>query len=117
MTTGEEILGSSDDGVIVCAPPGGMLKLITSVPPSALASSIAARRVHSPLPVAVSQTQFPTLASPPSPVELTIRVPAVAVGHWNAPSNAPMSQIAPPFPSPSRGRAAPRWSVAGGGQS
>ena len=41
----------------------------------------------------------------------------VGRGHATHVSYAPMSQVAVASPSPSNGRAAPRWSVAGGGQS
>src|SRR5438094_7321545 len=56
------------------AEPAGILKLIVSAPASALASSIAARSVQTA--PAVAQTPLPGVASPASPVELTVKAAA-----------------------------------------
>ena len=60
-------------GVMVCAPPGAMLKVIVSFPKRAFASWIAARSVHS-VGIEVAQEPLPGDASTPSPVELTTKV-------------------------------------------
>src|SRR5436309_14710580 len=68
-----DIAGSGDVGVMVCAPPGAMLKVIVSFPKRAFASWIAARSVHS-VGIEVAQEPLPGDASTPSQVELTTHV-------------------------------------------
>ena len=70
------IVGSELPVVIVWTPAPAIAKLIVSEPALALASWIAARRVQ--LPLESAQIPLPGLASPVSPLELTVRVSADA---------------------------------------
>ncbi len=51
---------------------GFMLNVIVSAPSWALASWMAARKVQTPLPVAVSQILFPGVISASSPILVTV---------------------------------------------
>ena len=78
IITGSVIVGRALPGLMVCGPAPAMLKLIVSVPARALASSMAARNVHTA--PAVAHVPLPGFASTASPVESTMNVVAAVSG-------------------------------------